>query len=89
MRKKLSPIQKLTGEEGNICKLPLDYFNLWCCDCNLRHQVFIERVARDRIRICLVRDETATMDRRALEKLRKRYKKLHKKLKKQGGLTFE
>jgi len=82
-KNKLSPIQKLTGERGNVCKLPFDYFNLWCCDCNLRHQVFIEKVDMNTIRICMVRDETATMERRELGKLKKRYKKL----KKGGGLT--
>lgn len=79
---KLSPIQKLTGDEGAVCKLPFDYYNLWCCDCNLRHQVFIEKIDKDYIRICLTRDETATEDRRKLEKLRKKYKKL-----KSRGLT--
>lgn len=79
-KNKLSPIQKLTGEKGTICELPFDYFNFWCCDCNLRHQVFVEKIKNvNAIRICMVRDETATMERRALEKLRKRYKKLKKK----------
>ena len=78
-KNKLSPIQKLTGDRGNVCKLPFDYYNLWCCDCHLRHQVFIERVDRDRIRICMVGDPTATEDRRKLEKLKKRYKELKSK----------
>lgn len=85
MRKKnkLSPIQKLTGEKGNLCKLPFDYFNLWCCDCNLRHQVFVEKVDVNTIRFCMVRDDTATTERRALEKLRKKIKRL-KQMKKKG-----
>lgn len=78
-KNKLSPIQKLTGEEGNVCKLPFDYFNLWCCDCHLRHQVFVEKVDKDNVRICMARDETATENRRELGKLEKRYKKLKKK----------
>lgn len=78
-KNKLSPIQKLTGDRGNICKLPFDYYNLWCCDCHLRHQVFIERVDKNRIRICMAGDFTATEDRRKLEKLKKGYAKLKEK----------
>lgn len=77
-KNRLSPIQKLTGEKGNVCQLPFDYYNLWCCDCHLRHQVFIERVDKNKIRICMVADFTATEDRRVLEKLKKRYAKSKK-----------
>jgi len=78
-KNKLSSLQKLTGDYGNICKLPFDYFNLWCCDCHLRHQVFIERVGSDRVRILMVADFTATEDRRKLEKLQKKYTRLKNK----------
>lgn len=79
---KLSPIQRLTDDEGTVQRLPFDYFNLWCCHCHLRHQVFIEAVGSDRVRICLVADFTATEDRRKLERLKKKYGKL-----KNGDLT--
>ena len=66
---KRTPLQKMTGDEGYVLHLPLDMYYLWCCDCKLRHAVYIEEVGKNKVRICLLRDDRATENYRSLQKL--------------------
>jgi len=45
---------------------PGSFFHLWCCDCRLRHIVFVDKSGADRIKIGLVRDDIATKNARKL-----------------------
>jgi hypothetical protein len=46
------------------------FFYLWCCDCKLRHIVFVDKAKdKDSVKIGLVRDDMATANRRKLDKI--------------------
>lgn len=45
------------------------YFYLWCCDCRLRHLVFVDKHTKGNIKIGLARDEMATTNARKLENI--------------------
>ena len=58
-------------EVENLDKEPVivkagTFFHLWCCDCRLRHIVFVDKVGSEKIKIGLVRDDIATKNARKL-----------------------
>lgn len=78
-RNKLSPIQKLAQDDGIPLTLPIDSFNLRCCHCHLRHHVYIEQIAKKKVRIYLVVDDWGTDAGRRIEALENQVKRLKKK----------
>ena len=45
------------------------FFYLWCCDCSLRHIVFVDKGHDDTVKIGLSRDHVATKNARKLENI--------------------
>ena len=68
---KKSIIQQLTDDKGIEMDLPYDYYHHICCDCGLTHQIFVEKVGKNKIRLCFVRDDALTRDYKKLEKCQK------------------
>lgn len=59
-------IEDFDDEAVNI--KPPGFFYLWCCDCELRHIVFVD-VVRGKVKIGLTSDNRATQLARKLEKI--------------------
>ena len=61
-------------EISNLDKEPVviphgSFFYLWCCDCCLRHIVFVDKDNDGNAVIGLVRDDKATEDARKIDKV--------------------
>ena len=48
---------------------PGSFFYLWCCDCRLRHIVFVDKEKSGTVKIGLSRDHVATKNARKLENI--------------------
>jgi hypothetical protein len=75
-------MQKLTGDKGMVLELPFDFFHLWCCHCHLRHQVYIEKVNSEKVRICMIADLEPTKNVRKFKRFKKKYERIESELKK-------
>ena len=69
-------VKATSGIKEEIIKIrkPLGVFNLWCCDCSLRHEIWVE-VGKKETLLYMIPDRRATKDRRRADRLEKRLKK--------------